>query len=408
MPDSPLSDAPFADVSDPRLYEEDSWQEPFRRLRQEDPVHFFEDSRYGPYWAITRHADIMEIELNDAVFSSSSEWGGIQIMDDGDIAKRKNLIRMDRPEHTGHRRTVAPIVAPTNLANMTDLIRERTETILDNLPRDETFNWVDEVAIPLTTMMLATLFNFPFEEREKLTFWSDAGICDVTAPDAPVKSEEERAEALGEMAARFRELFDERAAQEPTFDLISMLAHSEHTKNMDPVTFMGTVMVLIIGGNDTTRNSMTCAVKALGDFPDQDALLRSNPDLIKNFVSETIRWQTPLQHMRRTAKEDIEFRGKKIAKGDKVVMWYVSGNFDEEAFEEPDTFQIDRPNARRHLSFGAGIHRCVGDRLAELQLKILWEEILKRDMRITVEGPAERIYSVSIRGFRSLPVSIKA
>lgn len=408
MADTQHNASPFADVSDPQLYLDDSWQEPFRRLRQEDPVHWFEDSRYGPYWAITKHADIMEIELNDAVFSSSSEWGGIQIMDDGDIAKRKNLIRMDRPEHTGHRRTVAPIVAPTNLANMTDLIRERTETVLDSLPRGETFNWVDDVSIPLTTMMLATLFDFPFEEREKLTFWSDAGICDVDAPDAPVKSEEERAQVLGEMAARFRELYEERAQREPTFDLISMLAHSEHTKEMDAQTFMGTVMVLIIGGNDTTRNSMTCAVKALNDFPEQDALLRANPDLIKGFVSETIRWQTPLQHMRRTAKEDITFRGKEIRKGDKVVMWYISGNFDEHAFEEPETFRIDRPNARRHLSFGAGIHRCVGDRLAELQLRILWEEILKRDMRVEVVGPAERIYSVSIRGFRSLPVSIKA
>lgn len=408
MADTQHAALQFADVSDPELFRTDSWQEPFRQLRANDPVHFYEDSRYGPYWAITRHADIMEIELNDAVFSSSSEWGGIQIMDDGDIAKRKNLIRMDRPEHTGHRRTVAPIVAPTNLANMTDLIRERTEMVLDSLPRGETFNWVEKVSIPLTTMMLATLFDFPFEERDKLTFWSDAGICDFDAPDAPVKSEEERAQVLGEMAARFRELYDERAQQEPKFDLISMLAHSEHTREMDAQTFMGTVMVLIIGGNDTTRNSMTCAVKALHDFPEQEALLRANPDLSKGFVSETIRWQTPLQHMRRTAKEDITFRGRNIAKGDKVVMWYISGNFDEDAFEAPETFRIDRPNARRHLSFGAGIHRCVGDRLAELQLKILWEEILKRDMRIDVEGPAERIYSVSIRGFRSLPVSIRA
>jgi cytochrome P450 len=406
MADTHDSNEGFVDVSDPELYRTDSWREPFRRLRAEDPVHFFEDSMHGPYWAITRHADIMAVELNDAVFSSSSEWGGIQIQDDGSISDRKNMIRMDRPEHTGHRRTVAPMVAPTNLANMTDLIRERTETVLDSLPRGETFDWVKEVSIPLTTMMLATLFGFPFDEREKLTFWSDVGICDLNAPDAPVKTEEERLAVMGEMAGRFRELFDERAAQEPSFDLISMLAHSDFTKGMDAQTFMGTVMVLIIGGNDTTRNSMTSGVKALNDFPDQDDLLRSNPDLIKSFVSETIRWQTPLQHMRRTAKEDVELGGKTIAKGDKVVMWYISGNFDEEAFENPEEFNIARPNARRHVSFGAGIHRCVGDRLAELQLRILWEEILKRDMRIKVEGPAERIYSVSIRGFRSLPVSV--
>ncbi|WP_417519887.1 cytochrome P450 [Minwuia sp.] len=398
--------ARFVDVSDPELYRADAWQVPFRRLRQEEPVHFFETSLHGPYWAITKHADIMEIELNDAVFSSASEWGGIQIQDDGDIARRKNLIRMDRPEHTGHRRTVAPIVAPTNLANMTDLIRQRTEAVLDGLPRGETINWVDHVSIPLTTMMLATLFGFPFDEREKLTYWSDVGICDVNAPDAPVTSEDERRAVLADMAARFRELFDERAARAPSFDLISMLAHSDVTRNMDAETFMGTVMVLIIGGNDTTRNSMTGGVHALHDYPEQDRLLRSDPDLVRNMVSETIRWQTPLQHMRRTAREDIEFRGKTIRKGDKVVMWYISGNFDEEAFEDPDSFNIARPNARRHLSFGAGIHRCVGDRLAELQLRILWEEILKRGLRISVEGPPERIYSANIRAFRSLPVRI--
>lgn len=396
----------FPDVSDPALYQSDSWEAAFARLRHEDPVHHFSDSMHGPYWAVTRYADIMEVELNDAVFSSSSEWGGIQIQDSGDISSRRNFIRMDRPEHTAQRKTVAPIVAPTNLARMTDSIRQRTGAILDDLPTGTDFDWVDRVSVPLTTMMLAILFDFPFEEREKLTFWSDVGLADINAPDSPVRTEAERAVILQEMATRFRVLFDERAAMEPKFDLISMLAHSDATRNLSDAEFMGTVMLLIIGGNDTTRNSMTGSVLALHQFPEQDRLLRQDPGLVDKLVSETIRWQTPLIHMRRTANRDTELAGKQIARGDKVVMWYVSGNFDETVFPNPSAFSLQRPNARRHLSFGAGIHRCVGDRLAELQLRILWEEILRREMALDVTGAPERIYSNNVRGIRRMPVRV--
>ena len=398
----------FTDVSHPAMYGEDTWREPFEKLRREDPVHWYEDSLYGPYWALSRYKEIMDVELNDAAFSSAQELGGVLIMDTGDLAKRKSFIRMDRPEHTLHRQTVAPMVGPTNLENMSALIRQRTADLLDELPRGETFNLVDSVSIPLTTMMLATLFDFPSEERQKLTYWSNVATCDLNAPDPVVKSEEERTTVLQEMAARFRELYEDRAQQEPKFDLLSMLAHSDAAHDMDDLTFQGTVTVLVIGGNDTTRNTMTGAVLALSQFPDQDKLLREDPELVRNLVPETIRWQTPLPHMRRTAKVDAEIGGKKIAKGDKIVMWYISGNNDEEFFPDPYRFDITRKNVRRHLSFVAGIHRCVGDRLAELQLNILWEEILKRGMRFQVEGDPVRIYSTLVRGYHELPVSIIA
>lgn len=400
-------DAMFTDVSNPAIYQADSWEVPFAEIRHKDPIHYFPDSMHGPFWAITRYQDIMTVELNDAVFSSSSEWGGIQIADTDSMASRRNFIRMDRPEHTAQRRTVAPIVAPSNLANMQDVIRQRTAAVLDGLPRDTVFDWVAHVSVPLTTMMLATLFDFPFDEREKLTYWSDVGATDISAPDALVTTSEEQAAVLQQMAARFRELFDERAAQDPRADLISMLAHSDATRDMTDQEFMGTVMLLIIGGNDTTRNSMTGSVLALNQFPEQDRLLRSDHGLIRNLVPEVIRWQTPLIHMRRTAREDTELGGKAIARGDKVVMWYMSGNFDETVFPDPMAFSLQRDNARRHLSFGAGIHRCVGDRLAELQLRILWEEILARQLAVEVTGPAERVYSNIIRGIRSLPVRVK-
>ncbi len=394
------------DVSDPKIYAEDSWRPMFARLRREDPVNYCADSRYGPYWSITRYADIMDVELNHAVFSSAGEHGGIQVMDAPKGLENISFIRMDQPDHTVRRKTVAPIVGPSNLANMETTIRERTVTVLDGLPRGEAFDWVDRVSIELTTMMLATLFDFPWEDRRKLTYWSDVGIANVNDPDAPVHSEEERYAELGKMGQYFSGLWNERVNAPPKFDLISMMAHGETTRNMTPKEFVGTLGLLIVGGNDTTRNTMSGGLLALHDNPDQWAKLRANPGLVPSLVAETIRYHTPVIHMRRTAKEDAIVGGKRIRKGDKVVMWYVSGNRDETAIERPDEFIVDRAKPRQHLSYGAGIHRCVGDRLADMQLRILWEEILKRDLRIEVLGPPVRLYSNFIRGIRSMQVRI--
>jgi cytochrome P450 len=394
------------DVSDPGLYENDTWRPLFERLRRDDPVHHCTDSPYGPYWSITRYADIMDVEVNHAMFSSSQELGGIQIAEVGRPGEFASFIRMDPPDHTARRRTVAPIVGPTNIANMEATIRERTAATLDALPRGEVFDWVDRVSIELTTMMLATLFDFPWEDRRKLTFWSDVAIANVNSPDAPVRSEDERFAELGRMAQYFGKLWNERVNAPPRFDLISMLAHGEATQKMEPREFVGTLALLIVGGNDTTRNSMTGGLLALASHPEQWAKLRANPELVPSLVSETIRYQTPVIHMRRTAREDSELGGKTIRKGDKVVMWYVSGNRDDSAIERADEFIVDRARPRQHLAYGAGVHRCVGDRLADLQLRILWEEILRRDLDIEIAGPPKRLYSNFIRGYRTLPVRI--
>jgi cytochrome P450 len=288
------------------------------------------------------------------------------------------------------------------------VIRERTRMVLDALPRGETFDWVEHVSIKLTTMMLATLFDFPFEERAKLTYWSDVAICNVNAPDAPVHSEAERFEELKQMAEYIGRLFNQRREQPAKFDLLSMLAHGAATRDMPLKEFMGNLALLIVGGNDTTRNSMSGGLLALSQFPGEYDKLRANPALVDSAVSEIIRWQTPVIHMRRTTSRDTELGGKAIRAGEKVVMWYISGNRDPDAIEDPDRFIIDRARPRQHLSFGFGIHRCVGNRLAELQLKILWQEILLRFPAIEVVGDAQRIYSNFIRGIRSLPVRIPA
>jgi len=394
------------DVSNPQIYQDDTWYPYFARLRREDPVHYVRESRYGPYWAVTRYKDIMQVEVNHQVYSSASELGGIQIEEQPKGMDRPSFIRMDPPKHDEQRKVVSPVVAPANLANMEGLIRARTIRVLEELPRGETFDWVDRVSIELTTMMLATLFDYPWEDRRQLTYWSDVAICNVNSPESPVHSEEECFAEMTKMAQSLGALLNERAQMPPKFDLLSMLAHGEATREMPIREFMGTLALLIVGGNDTTRNSMTGGLLALSEHPREYQKLRDDPSLIPGMVSEIIRYVTPVIHMRRTAKEDTELGGKTIKKGDKVVIWYVSGNRDPEAIDDPDNFLIDRPRPRQHLSFGFGIHRCVGNRLAELQLRILWEEILERYPAIEVMGPPRRVYSNFIHGIRSLPVRI--
>jgi len=393
------------DPGDPELFRSDTFWPYFDRLRREDPVHYCKDSVFGPYWSVTKYNDIMDIETNHAVFSSASSLGGITIRDVAPDLRRESFIAMDQPRHSAQRKTVAPMFTPTHLDQLAIDIRKRSAECLDNLPVNDVFDWVDQVSIELTTQMLAVLFDFPWEDRRKLTHWSDIATT-LPGPDGLVATEEERQVELLACATYFAKLWKERINQPPKSDLLSMMAHSEATRDMDPKNFLGNLILLIVGGNDTTRNTLSGSIYALNKNPDQYSKLRANPALIDSFVPEVIRWQTPLAHMRRTALEDIEFRGKQIRKGDKVVMWYVSGNRDEEVIDRPYEFIIDRARPRTHISFGFGIHRCVGIRLAELQLKIIWEEILKRFDNIEVVGEPKRVYSSFVKGYETLPVRI--
>jgi cytochrome P450 len=393
------------DVSHPELFKTDSFWPYFDRLRREEPVHYCKDSMFGPYWSVTKYNDIMDIETNHAVFSSAASLGGITIRDVAPDLRRESFIAMDQPRHSAQRKTVAPMFTPTHLDQLAINIRKRSAECLDNLPVNEVFDWVDQVSIELTTQMLAVLFDFPWEDRRKLTRWSDVATT-LPGPGGLVATEEERQAELMECATYFARLWKERISQPPKSDLLSMMAHSDATRDMDPKNFLGNLILLIVGGNDTTRNTLSGSVYALNQNPDQYRKLRDNPDLIDSFVPEVIRWQTPLAHMRRTALEDFEFRGRQIKKGEKVVMWYVSGNRDEDVIERPYDFIIDRARPRTHVSFGFGIHRCVGIRLAELQLKIIWEEILKRFDNIEVVGEPKRVYSSFVKGYETLPVRI--
>ncbi len=389
----------------------------FERLRAEDPVHYTPDSNYGAFWSVTKYNDIMAIDTNHQVFSSAKGIGlspkpsvlpadaFIQrevSTDGGDDAN--SFINMDPPGHDIQRKTVSPAVAPTQLHEMAPVIRERAGLILDSLPIGEPFDWVDLVSKELTTMTLATLFDFPFEERRKLTMWSDTM---TTAPGhGPWNTYDERRQLLADCRAYFIKLWNERVNAAPAGDLISMLAHGPDTRGSSMDQYFSNVTLLIIGGNDTTRNTISGSIYALNRYPDQNAKLRANPALVPSMVSETIRWQTPLAHMARVANQDFEFKGKQIRAGDRVVMWYVSGNRDEEVIDDPYAYVIDRPHPRQHLSFGFGIHRCVGNRLAELQLTIIWEEILKRFPDIKLLEEPQRSYSIFIKGYERMMVEI--
>jgi cytochrome P450 len=396
-------------VADGELFRSDTLWPYFERLRKEDPVHYHKEGLHedGPYWSVTKFNDIMAVDTNHEVFSSEP---AITIFDPKEDFTLPMFIAMDPPKHDIQRKTVSPIVSPTNLHMLEPLIRQRICKTLDELPIGEEFDWVDKVSIELTTQMLATLFDFPWEERRKLTRWSDvatagpeSGLFSSTDPEVV---EQERKMELFECVDYFTRLWNERVNAEPKGDLISMLAHGEATRNMDRMEYLGNLILLIVGGNDTTRNTITGSVLALHQNPDQKKKLYENPELIPSMVSETIRWQTPLAHMRRTLTQDFELGGKQMKKGEKVIMWYVSGNRDEEVIENPNAYIIDRERPRQHMSFGFGIHRCVGNRLAELQLKILWEEILKRFPSIEVQAEPKRVFSSFVKGYEHLPVII--
>ncbi len=403
-------DLPIEEINmvNPRLFAENRIWDYFERLRNEDPVHFNELETAGRYWSVTKFEDIKAVDTDHERFSSAS---GITIGFPVDAPLPEGalpigmFIAMDPPKHDVQRRTVAPIVAPMSLKTMEPLIRERVGKILDSLPVGETFDWVDNVSIELTTQMLATLFDFPFEERRKLTRWSD--VATAIPGMGVIETEEQRRAELLECLEYFTKLWQERK-ENPGHDLVSMLAHGENTKDMEPFEFLGNLILLIVGGNDTTRNSISGGVLALNEFPEQYDKLRADVSVIPNMVAEIIRWQTPLAYMRRTANVDAVIGGKQIKAGDQLLMWYVSGNRDADVFERADELIVDRKNARSHLSFGFGLHRCMGNRLAEMQLRVMWEEIMKRFDKVEVVGEPTRTVSSFVKGYTALPVRLHA
>jgi cytochrome P450 len=394
---------PF-DVSSNTLYTDDTWREPFARLRADMPVSWRPHSPYGAYWSVVSHAPLMEVELNPQVFSSSHELGNITIADSPPETSLANFIAMDAPRHTEQRKVVAPAFNPSQMVRQDAAVRQRTAELLDRLPVGETVCWVNDVAIPLTIGMLCVMFDFPWEERADLKLWSD--WASNVQPDRDQAYIQAFLAEMQRMLGRFDGLMEQRRKAPPTGDLLSRMVHSEAMGKLDPFERISNLALLIVAGNDTTRNSMAGLIEALDRYPDQLDLLRADPALIANAAQEVIRWQTPVTHMRRTATADCTLAGQPIRKGEKIVLWYISANRDEAVFADAERFDVTRDNARRHLAFGHGVHRCVGARLAEVQLAALIEEIVRRRIRVVPQGAPTRLASSFLHGFTAMPVQI--
>ena len=396
------------DLKDPDLYLRGDHHEIFRTLREQEPVYWNPEADSTGFWAITRYDDIEAISKSPKTFSSAKQMGGHRIFNENEIEENQTdatMISMDPPVHAAYRRMITPGFVPKRISNMEERIRSRVTRLLDNLPRTGEAEFVSAVAAALPIEVLAELFGVPESDGPKLFEWSNATVGEDD-PDLRVSDEYMR-KCVGEMAAYAAGLWQQRL-EKPGEDLISMLVHSKI--DGEPLTFpayIGTFILLVVAGNETTRNSISGGLLALSEHPEERQKLLDDPSLIPAAVQEIVRWVSPVLHMRRTATEDTEIRGQKIAKGDKVVMWYASANRDEAQWEDPYRFDVTRfcsATAPTQLGFGAGQHFCLGSRLAELQLKVLFEELLKRFPDIHVSGSVRRLRSNFISGIKDMPV----
>ena len=398
------------DLSRQELFADRRVAEIFAILRQADPVHFSRASEQGPFWSVTKFDDIVAVDTNHAVFSSSWQNGGIALDDriinppvNGGTSIR-SFVAQDDPEHARYRAAVQPVVSPASLQRFEKLIGERMAGVLDALPRTEEFDWVERVAAEMAGLLHVTLFNVPLEDRGLLGGWAETILTFEGMPG--FRGHAHRVATLEACMDYFGRYRVERAQRPPQFDVISMLAHHPNTRDLSPLDFASQVIALIAAASDTTRSTLSASINAMNRFPAEWEKVRANPRLIPNMVDEVIRWQTPVPHQRRTALRDIELRGKTIRKGDKVAMWYFSGNRDEEIFPDGDCVIADRSNASRQLSFGSGIHRCMGMGIAKLQARKLWEFMIERFAFVEITHPVSTIDSNLSRGYSAIPVRL--
>ena len=418
----PLSEAERIALSLP-----DTFQDPavahqlFSRLRAEEPVAWCPEPWGGPgFWSITRYDDIQRISKLPKLFSSDGRHGGITLPSPEMIRTREGLsddaqgpaelsafeggrsmITMDPPEHTQHRRMVAPGFTPQGLDALIPRIRERARAILDDLAENGECEFVSQVAAELPIQMLAELFDVPQEDRHRLFQWSNL-IIGGDDPDVTLSRDDTMA-AFMELAGYAMQLYEARS-RNPGDDLISMLATTRvDGEPMSVADYLSAFVLLVVAGNETTRNSISGGVLALSQFPEQRQKLLDDPRLIPRAVNEIIRWVHPVIYMRRTALEDYALGAVTIKAGDKLALWYMSGNRDDAKWDNPFAFDVTR-DGPRHLSFGYGQHLCIGWRLAEIQLTVLLEELLARYPSFEVTGEVRRIRTNFLNSIKRMRV----
>jgi cholest-4-en-3-one 26-monooxygenase len=390
------------DLLDPDMFRQGHHHEAFRVLRQEDPVHLHAEPGGDGFWCITRHADLVAVNRDYEVFSSAEHGIMIPDIDEGGEMVREMMLYMDPPRHTRYRLLVNKGFTPRMIGLLEEGLRTKARLIVDEVIERGECDFVVDIASELPLQAIAELMGVPQEDRKRLFDWSNrmVGIDDPEFEG----DRESGTEAAGELYLYANTLAAEKRA-DPREDIISRLLGAEiEGDKLSETEFDMFFLLLAVAGNETTRNATAHGMRALMDHRDQFAKLVANPDLLPGAIEEILRWATPVLHFRRTALRDYEIEDKTIRAGDKVVMWHISANRDETVFDDPFTFDIERsPN--EHIAFGGGgPHFCLGANLARMELRLIFDEIIRRMPDMVPAGPTEYLRSNFIGGIKHMPV----
>jgi cytochrome P450 len=402
----------ITDLNDLDLFMDGQPHAAFRALREQAPVFWNPESDGPGYWVITRYADIVAVSKQPKLFSNA--LGGHYISYDSmgiQDAEAQNaflhmLLAMDPPEHNLHRRLIAPAFNPSVVRNFEAGVRTKIRELLDAVAARGECDFVNDIATPLPLWTLSELLGVPEADRADVIRWSNEAL-GMQDPDY-FESPEAGQHVFLKLFEYGKSMMAQRRAH-PADDLLSVMANTRiDGEGLPQATLDGFFVLMILAGNETTRNTIAGGLRALTEFPDERRKLIDDPALISNAVEEMLRYVSAIIYMRRTAAADAVIHEQAIAKGDKVVMWYGAANFDEAVFADPYRLDVERANAREHLAFGIGQHFCIGSQLARMQIRVAFEEILTRFPDIHARGEYRYLRSNHLSGLKAMPVSFSA
>lgn len=390
------------DIYDPDVYVRGVPHDVFAFLRREAPVFFQKEPNGRGYWALLKHEDVAMVGKDPGRFSSWRGGTNIQDYPPEDLDQiRLMMVNMDPPEHAKFRRLASTGFTPRMVARLEPRIREVTKEILDKVAPLGECDFVTSIAAELPLQVIAELLGVPHEDRHELFNWSNR-LIGFDDPEFQTSLEDARAAAF-EVWQYANKLASERAGKKGD-DLVSVLMNAEiEGERLTEMEFDSFFLLLAVAGNETTRNLISGGMLALMEHPEQRKRLLDDPSLVPSAVEEMLRWVTPVMYFRRTATRDTEVRGQKIREGDKVCIYYTSANRDEAVFKDSMRFDVGRtPN--EHLAFGGGEHFCLGASLARLEIRVMFEELLRRMPDLELAKPPRRLRSNFINGYKELRV----